>query len=222
MIGVSLAILMLPTGAQADTYVYAPTPGHLVGQTSNNPCIIGDSSCDTNTKQTFPLVYTSNSGPCNGQAATGGVAGTCNITSPVYLASSGGLGLPNIIPTSFDIGVDENLGTGQGPEVLTQFNVFQCNNAGNNCTTPVGTLGAVSTLVDENNGTGWTDGVLSHFTLVDGNKYVFQAVWTNDTDGMEQFWIIPGKASVPEPGTLSLLGMGLFGIAAMSLRKLNA
>jgi hypothetical protein len=39
---------------------------------------------------------------------------------------------------------------------------------------------------------------------------------------MEQFWIIPGTASVPEPGTLSLLGVGLLGFAAMSLRKLGA
>jgi len=76
--------------------------------------------------------------------------------------------------------------------------------------------------VNENNGNGYTDGILSHFNLVDGNKYVFEAVWHNDTDGMEQFWIISPTTSVPEPGTLSLLGMGLLGIAGMSLRKINA
>src|SRR5216684_5471367 len=126
IVGVSLAILMVPVGAQADTIlIYTPTPGHLVGQTDNNPCIIGDSSCDTNTKQTFPLVYTSNSGPCRG--------GNCDITSPLYVASNSGLGLPNIIPTSFDVGVDENLGTGQGPEILDHFIVFQCSKQGKGC-----------------------------------------------------------------------------------------
>src|SRR5260370_10631372 len=106
IVGVSLAILMVPVGAQADTIlIYTPTPGHLVGQTDNNPCVIGDASCDTNTKQTFPLVYTSNSGPCKG--------GTCDITSPVYVASSGGLGLPHLIPTSFYVGVAADFGAGQ-------------------------------------------------------------------------------------------------------------
>ena len=209
IVGVSLAILMVPVGAQADTIlIYTPTPGHLVGQTDNNPCIIGDSSCDTNTKQTFPLVYTSNSGPCSG--------GNCDITSPLYVASNSGLGLPNIIPTSFDVGVDENLGTGQGPEVLDHFYIFDCNAGGNSCI-KVGDLGIPSTLVDENNGIGWTDGILSHFSLVNGDHYKFEAVWHNDTDGMEQFWIIPGTATpVPEPGTLTLFGVGLLAIAAIS------
>ena len=72
-VGVALAIMIVPMGAQADSLVYTPTPGHQVGQTSNNPCIIGDPSCDTNTKQTFPLVYTSASGPCSG--------GNCDFTA---------------------------------------------------------------------------------------------------------------------------------------------
>ena len=216
VVGASLAILMLAAGAQADTLTYTPTPIG-VQQTANNPCVIGDPSCDTNTKQTFPLVYTSNSGPCNG-----GAAGVCDFSSPVYVASSSGLGLPNIIPTSFDIGVDENLAAGHTSEILDHFYVWLCNSGGNNCNTSVADLAGSATIVNENNGNGYTDGILSHFTLVDGNKYVFEAVWHNDSDGMEQFWIISPTTSVPEPGTLSLLGMGLLGIAGLSLRKVNA
>ncbi len=211
-VGVSLAMLIVPLGAQADSLIYTPTPVG-VQQTANNPCIIGDPSCDTNTKNTFPLPYTVASGPCSG--------GNCDFTSPVYLASAGGLALPNSIPISFDVGVDENLGTGQGPEILDHFEVLQCNSAGNNCVT-VNDLISSFTLVNEHNGTGYTDGVISHITLVAGDYYKFEAIWHNDTDGMEQFWIIPGTASVPEPGTLSLLGVGLLGFAAMSLRKLGA
>ncbi len=211
---VAVLLALAPSRTTADSLTYTTTP---VGtrQTANNPCIIGDPSCDTNTKQTFPLPYTSNSGPCNG-----GLGGVCDFTSPVYLASSGGLALPNSIPTSFNVGVDENLGTGQGPEVLDHFIVWQCNSAGNNCN-PVNDLIHSFTLVNENNGNGFTDGFIGQITLVAGNYYKFEAVWHNDTDGMEQFWIIPGTV-VPEPGTLNLLGIGLLGIAAMSLRKLSA
>lgn len=212
VVGVSLLIL-IPARVQADTLTYTPTPVG-VGQTSNNPCIIGDPSCDTNTKQKFPLVYTSSSGPCPG--------GNCDFTSPVYLASSGGLGLPNIIPTSFDVGVDENLGTGQGPEILDHFYVWQCNSAGKNCTTLVDDLAGPSVLVNENNGNGFTDGIISHITLVSGDKYDFEAVWSNDTDGMEQFWIISGgPIGVPEPNTLSLLGIGMLSVAAINLLKIR-
>ena len=211
-VGLSLATLMVPLGAQADTLVYTTTPVG-VQQTANNPCIIGDPSCDTNTKHTFPFPYTVASGPCSG--------GNCDFTSPLYQAGSGGLALPNIIPTSFDVGVDQNVATGQGPEILDHFEVLQCNSAGNNCTT-VNDLASSFTLVDENNGTGFSDGVISRITLVAGDYYKFEAVWHNDTAGMEQFWIIPETASAPEPGTLSLLGVGLLGFAAMGLRKLRA
>jgi hypothetical protein len=207
-------VTFLSAGAQADTLTYTPTPVG-VGQTSNNPCIIGDPSCDTNTKQTFPLVYTSASGPCKG--------GNCDFNSPVYVASDSGLGLPNIIPTSFDVGADENLGTGQGPEVLQHFYVWLCNSSGKNCTTLIADLGSPSVLVDEHNGTGFTDGIISQINLTSGNKYKFEAVWTNDTDGMEQFWIIPGTpVGTPEPNTLSLLGIGVLSVAALSLRKAKA
>src|SRR5437899_6805789 len=164
VLGVSLVILLIPAGAQADTLVYTPTPIG-VGQTSNNPCIIGDPSCDTNTKQTFPLVYTSASGPCSG--------GNCNFTSPVYQASSSGLGLPNIIPTSFSVGVDENVATGQGPEILDHFYVLLCTAGGAKCskTTQVDDLISSFTLVNENNGTGWADGVISQINLTAGSYY---------------------------------------------------
>src|SRR5712664_2482694 len=186
---VAVLLALAPSRTTADTFtptlIYTPTGQPGIQQTANNPCIIGDPSCDTNTKQTFPLPYTKNSSPCNGI-----LNGVCDFTSPVYLASAGGLALPNSIPISFDVGVDENLGTGQGPEILDHFFVIQCNSQGNNCNT-INDLIHSFTLVDENNGTGWTDGVISHINLTAGSYYKFEAVWHNQTDEQETFWIIP-------------------------------
>jgi len=53
--------------------------------------------------------------------------------------------------------------------------------------------------VNENNGTGWTDGIISQINLVNGDYYKFEAVWHNDSDGMEQFWIIPEPQRLPSP-----------------------
>ena len=101
-----------------------------------------------------------------------------------------------------------------------------CTAGGAKCskTTQVDDLISSFTLVNENNGTGWADGVISQINLTAGSYYEFEAVWHNDTDGMEQFWIIPGSTSVPapEPGTLSMLAVGLLGFVAISLRKPSA
>src|SRR5258708_25878601 len=106
---------MVPVGAQADTHIYTTTPVD-VQQTANNPCIIGDPSCDTNTKHTFPFPYTVASGPCSG--------GNCDFTSPLYQAGSGGVALPNIIPISFDFGVYQNVGTRHRPSIFDPSHVL--------------------------------------------------------------------------------------------------
>ncbi len=174
---VAVLLALAPSRTTADTLVYTVTPVGIQ-QTQNNPCIIGDPSCDTNTKQIFPLPYTSNSGPCNG-----GLGGICDFTSPVYLASSGGLALPNSIPISFDVGVDQNVAAGHPAEVLDQFIVWHCTAGGINCNkfSEVDNLIHSFTLVNENNGNGWTDGVISHINLTAGDYYYFEAVWHNDT-----------------------------------------
>src|SRR5579859_4446789 len=89
-VGVALAILIVPAGAQADSLIYTTTPGHQVGQTSNNPCIIGDPLAIPTQNKPFPS-YT----PAQAVRALGGTA-----TSPVLstLRAAGASGFRTSFP----------------------------------------------------------------------------------------------------------------------------
>ena len=203
-------------------------------QTQNNPCVIGDQSC----KEPSGMTYNSWSGTPNAQG------GSYDLFSPVYMALSpftapGSYSGQNI-PTSFTIGVDENISAGAGAEVLQFFKVWDCTGpvtagtfhggGGNNsnvaqCTAvdTANSFTTVTTIPNENNGNGFSDFILTGFSLTSGHFYEFEASVTNDTDGMEEYFIIPAgsPAFTPEPGTLVLFGSGLLGIAGILRRKLG-
>jgi len=64
-----------------------------------------------------------------------------------------------------------------------------------------------------NNGNGFSDALLTGFSLQANSYYRFEARVNNDTDGMEQFFIVPANTpAVPEPVSSVLIGTGLAGV----------
>ena len=206
------AITANPSGADSNTFQ----------QTANSPCVVGDPSCN----QPAGLTYTSNSGP-----------GNYDLTSPVYTATafttpfSNSQYNGNKIPTTFSIGVDSNIATGQGLQVLEFFKTLLCTDATGSSCAAVAANSFIGpyTLPNNNNGNGRSDITLNGFSLTAGSFYRFEASVSNATDGMEEFFIIPQVCTgptctpitppVPEPSSVLLLGTAGLGLAFVLKRR---
>jgi len=208
-------ICVLPVFAHATITFDTTVTG--VQQTNNNPCVVGDPSC----KEPTGMTYNSQSGQPAGQG------GTYDLFSPLYLATSPFSSYNgNHIPVSFTIGVDENIAKGAGDEQLVFFKTYDCGTSGNSCTLDTANSyipGSPTNIPNANNGNGFSDFGLTGFQLIAGHYYKFEVSVSNDTDGMEEFFIIPTQPVVtPEPSSLVLLGSGLLGFAGLIRRKLLA
>jgi hypothetical protein len=169
-------------------------PAQIFQQTAATPCVIGGNNC---LNGSFPMTI-----------QNGGDGGTLNsnILSPVYniaditaVVGSGG----------FTVGIDYNQSS--EPQRLDEFSAIFSNGTQ--------TFDVSTVLQVNNNGVGFSDFLLSGFTIpASATTVQFRATWF-DNDGPDRYFLIgQNPTPVPEPSTLALIGAGLFGIGLARMR----
>jgi hypothetical protein len=188
----ALAMFAVSVAAHANTITLTPVVGNVYQQTTQNPCVFSNSSCQNGS---FPTTNVPN----------GGNISTYDLLSPVY---SGSQLLAVLNGGSLQLGIDINEASGQPPQTLTGFFMLRNGVVVDTFTGSTGNVPAV------NNGNGWADYVLANFSSFTATDTIqFHFVFNNATSGAENVFIISGTGTppqnVPEPSLLLSLGVGL-------------
>lgn len=222
-------ICLCAGAAYADIIVDLNPPPYQ--QTENSPCVIGNESCNQPSGFTYFGIGNTNLDPWIAY-------------SPLYTVGDDsvvGVEPGNIIPQEFWVGVDFNFAGGQDSETLNFFEVwivtsgdtgaggiFQSATPFTDSNPNIGSISpsnSASSLAytETTPGNGYSDIVLTGFSLSEGDVVYFRASITGDVAGFGQFFILPqqGSTPVPEPTSLILLGLGLAGVACFSKKIRN-
>ncbi len=199
----ALFIVLASAIAVANTLVLSPVLiTHQYQQTTNNPCVIGDPSC--NQPAGFPETIFP-------------IASSYSTWSPTYTVAQ----LNAITGGYFMIGVDINQTV--DTQTLMEFDMYVNGNLVDQYFADPATL--VPPTVGGGNGNGYADYLLTNFTSLAGysdtDTVQFYVNMPLVNDGREEFFLIsqPAPPPIPEPSTLALFGSGLIGAAGVLRRK---
>jgi len=199
----TLTLMMVPltVGAVPIALTLDTTQAAVFQQTLNNPCVIGNPSCNNPGGFTFTLLPVS---PTSPQVTV----------SPTYTVDQirtllGGT-------STFFLGIDISQAPGQGPYGL---NSFMVNVGGSDAFQYTGPTDLSSS------GNGFSDALLKTVDLggfAGSANVIFSVNFSNDNGAREQFFLVSSQeppAAVPEPATLLLLGSTMAGLGFLQRRR---
>ena len=172
-------------------------PGTLGPQSESAPCIIAGTQCQNPDGFDFTNFVQGGQPPSN-----------FDEDSPEYTISQ----FPFL---TFDIAIDVNTNAAAS-ESLDSFSVFVDG-------AEIYTFTGPAPIGDASNaGNGFGDWLLTSIDLssfASDAVVIFNAVWSGDVAGPESFFLVEREATVPEPGTLVLMGLGLLGLGLLQRRR---
>ena len=197
----TLTMFPLTVGAVPIALTLDTTQTAVFQQTLNNPCVIGNPSCNNPGGFNFTLLPVN---PTSPQVTA----------SPPYTVDQirtllGGT-------STFFIGIDISQAPGQGPYGLNSFTV---NVGGSDAFQYTGPTDLSSS------GNGFSDALLKTVDLggfAGSANVIFSVNFSNDNGAREQFFLVSSQeppATVPEPATLLLLGSTMAGLGFLQSRR---